>query len=163
MATFSQLLGILPRLEGKKAAALHARQILALPPYLPSSSSFALTPAAKELLNLSPATFNYTICRTTRAGKVSVVDAIWVFTGGDANGKWRRLENKDEFIFSYFKFPGSGQRQTPVATFSQLMRILPRLNGETAGALRARQYVAKNIDGYKVVSIHARAVKRARL
>lgn len=78
--------------------------------------------------------------RLTKDGRISVYDGI-VFTTGDTNPRktWKRLNEQYPEVVAKcynFKFPGRGQRETPVADLEGFTEILVLLPGRLAARIR---------------------------
>lgn len=91
--------------------------------------------------------------RFTDDGHVSVYDAI-TFATGDKNPRktWGRLSEQypEVVAFRYnFKFPGKGQRETPVTDFQGFLEILVVLPGRLAARVReeAVRTLIRAMDG----------------
>ena len=55
------------------------------------------------------------------------------FSYKNVTKSWERIRNIDIFVdIATYKFPGVSGRATPVATFSQLLEILPHFPGKRA-------------------------------
>jgi hypothetical protein len=99
-----------------------------------------LTPGSLDIMNL--ATDHFRGCRITNDGRISVIDAIALFDGCSANTAWHKYDAliskpglEELGLLGSHKFPGAGQRATPVAMFFQLLELLPQLPGANARIL----------------------------
>ena len=98
-----------------------------------------------SLMNLTEKDFEG--CRITANNEFSVIDAIAKFRGVDskhAQKIFTRFFSDDQTVdtsnfIKKWKFPGQGQRPTPVCKFKDLLLILSQLPGPEAKALRAQQ------------------------
>ena len=76
-------------------------------------------------------------------GRVSVFDTLKVITGninpGDAWYDMCQKHIEVEDLSDYFKFPGKGQRDTPVVGAKGLVTIMNLLQGERAARFRAAE------------------------
>lgn len=94
-----------------------------------------------NLMNLTPDDFKD--IRITPDGLFSVYDAIAKFKGCNLRNACQFFKNLEVFKnvehFQKHKFEGRGQRETPVASFNQLLQILSQLPGEQAKVLRREQ------------------------
>lgn len=86
-----------------------------------------------------------------RVKEVSVIDITSLLTGANGNNaaeKIRELRNEVKDCIVNFKFPGRGQRETPVATPSNLVKIilaLPNPGGKYPLLTKFREYCAQTL------------------
>ena len=90
-------------------------------------------------------------CRITPDNRVSIIDAFVKITGCSheaATLTWHRISKKlvestftAKNMFDRYKFAGSGQRKTPVATIPNLITICSHLPGETGACINTRNAI----------------------
>lgn len=86
-----------------------------------------------------------------RVQNVSVIDITSLLTGANTNNaaeKIREIRNEVKDFIVNFKFPGRGQRETPVATPSNLVKIilaLPNPGGKYPLLTKFRDYCAQTL------------------
>ena len=76
-------------------------------------------------------------CKTAPGGRYGLYEAAITFdrySHDNVKKIWRRISRKGDIYvpLSTYKFPGVSGRATPVATFSQLLEILPHFPGKRA-------------------------------
>jgi hypothetical protein len=119
--------------------------------------------------------------RKTEDGRFSVFDAIqFIAQKGNQRLVWKRLcESHPEVVTNVttYKFPGPGQRDTPVAGKKTIIEIILLLPGEVGGATRkaaselllkyleapeelAKQAIAKITDVDKLRDVHETAYRK---
>jgi hypothetical protein len=117
---------------------------------IPVPPPSALPANALDIMKLGPKFFQS--CRVNSSGRISIIDAIMVFNDcsrqkainqwRDIGGRQRTRADMNNLCWSELhEFVGVAQCPTPVATFYQLMELLPQLPGKNSQILRGQQAV----------------------
>ena len=82
--------------------------------------------------------------RTTPDGLISILDVIGMVKGSSCNVSssiWSKISDKCDLAFptKSFKFPGVGNKMTPVTTFENIIMILSYLPGKVGKEIRSQQ------------------------
>ena len=158
VATPNDLMSIISRLPGEQARALRAQQAEVTRRVSAGDESVAratlhhyreiksMTPSHNPVLALDVMNVNsryFEGLRIMSDGRISVIDVVAKVFECSPNYASEKLRNSEvhEILVNLgkYQFPGNGQRLTPVATLTDIMRIISALPGNQADALRAQQ------------------------